>query len=558
MPNISVQKLIEQDLVLPVLEVNEEPPNRVIPLGMYALVWPSGGSWSAQDAHGRTYIPILFTDGEDSSVLMAKLKQSDKILLLDGSNKPLGMLNTAAYSAYLLQEKEHLEAVMTTLLHTVSEAVTVIDSNNIVTYWNEQAESQYRIKSEEIVGRDINDFFSNLLITQVQNNTLAEARDIRDRYHQPVLGSHVLSNASPVLYQNHVIGAVVAEREITETMRLSNELARSNLKVNSLKSEITKISRSSDAFYKIYGRSDALKSVIDMAKRVSRTNVSILLHGESGTGKALLAEAIHLESERSDNAFVVVNCGAVPDYIFEGELFGISGEGSIAHPGKLGEAYGGTLFFDEISKLSLDMQTKILRVLQEHHYHSVGSNQLVDCDVRLISASECDLEQLVKEGRFLEELYFRINVVCLDIPPLRDRKEDISQLVYLFVREFCLNQGVPVKHIDPEVINYMLNYSWPGNILELRNIAERMVALSDDNNITTAYLPSLLKYKDYSGNEDFGGGLSDITDKTERDLIIQALDKSNGDRSKAAKLLGIPRSTLYYKLKKYQIGNKNF
>lgn len=163
---------------------------------------------------------------------------------------------------------------------------------------------------------------------------------------------------------------------------------------------------------------------------------------------------------------------------------------------------------------------------------------------------------MIEDGLFRDDLYYRINVVSLEIPPLRERKEDISQLVWLFVRECCMKQGIPAKHIEPEVIDIMRRYSWPGNIRELRNVAERMVVLSEGSNITVDNLPSLIKYEEDGGFSDEFGCLLDITDKTERDLIVQALEKCGNDRSRAAKMLGIPRSTLYYKLNKYRLQGK--
>ena len=182
----------------------------------------------------------------------------------------------------LRQENELLAAAIEALLATSSESICGIDENGVVTMWNERAEQRYKIKASETLGRHITDFFSNLVITKVQDNALSSGKPIRDRYHQPVLGQHVLINASPIMHQDRVLGALTSEREITETMRLSNELARSNTQVNNLKREIDKFNRPADAFEKIYGRSPALTTVLDMAKRVANTNVSILLRGEIG------------------------------------------------------------------------------------------------------------------------------------------------------------------------------------------------------------------------------------------------------------------------------------
>ena len=176
----------------------------------------------------------------------------------------------------------------------------------------------------------------------------------------------------------------------------------------------------------------------------------------------------------------------------------------------------------------------------------------------MISATNQDLNKMIEEGRFRDDLYYRINVVTLELPPLRERKEDISQLTHQFLREVCLKQGIPVKHLDPEVMTYLINYPWPGNIRELRNVVERLVVLSEGNHISTGHLPGIIKYGSIDCGSDAlpNGGLQGVAGQAERTMIIQALDTCHGDRTRAAKLLGIPRSTLYYKMNKYNIGTK--
>ncbi|MDO4582235.1 MAG: sigma 54-interacting transcriptional regulator [Bacillota bacterium] len=524
-------------------------------------IWRQGSDWYASTAEqGHFLLPVICEDSSQSG-LKPLFDSAPLVLVTDVGSQPVGLLTAAGFHDYVWRKMRQTTALLHSVLATVNDLVCAVDTDNRVLLWNDQAEERYKIKREEILGRNLSDFFSDLVITKVQRDTMDEAKTIRNKYHQPVLGSHVLSNASPVVCGDQLIGAVAVEREITETMRLSNELARSTTQIHNLKSEISKINKKPNAFEHILGRSQSLLSVIDMAQRVANTDVSILLRGESGTGKELFAEAIHRASSRSDKPFVVINCGAIPANLFESEIFGyqpgsFTGADRKGRKGKFDEANHGTLFLDEIGELSLDMQVKLLRVLQNQKFYRVGGGDPIEVDVRLISATNRDLEKLIEEGNFRDDLYYRINVVSLEIPPLRERRDDISQLTYLFVREFCVKQGISVKHIEPDVINYMMNYSWPGNIRELRNIAERMVVLSEAHNITADNLPGLIKYHEDISENDFTSGLNDITGRTERELIIQALEKCNGDRSKATKLLGIPRSTLYYKLHKYQIDNK--
>lgn len=538
-------------------------PEQDLPLseGMTA-VWPDAQHiWRARRENGQEFTPTTLRYHATQADFAAAFASQYPVLIIGENGKPQGMASAAAFCERILQERNRSVALVGAVLDAADELICAIDEHGIVTVFNARAEQIYKIKREEIVGKPVTDFFSDLLITQVQQNAISSGQVVRDQYHQPVFGAHVLCNAGPVLMQGRVIGAVTAEREITETMRLSNELARSNTQVSNLQREIMKINRPADAFGKIHGQSAALTGVVDMAKRIAHTDVSILLRGESGTGKELFAEAIHRASSRHDKPFVVINCGAIPFNLFESELFGylpgsFTGADRRGRKGKFDEANHGTLFLDEIGELPLDMQVKLLRVLQNQRFYRVGGGDPIAVDVRVISATNRPLEKMIEDGLFRDDLYYRINVVSLEIPPLRERKEDISQLVWLFVRECCMKQGIPAKHIEPEVIDIMRRYSWPGNIRELRNVAERMVVLSEGSNITVDNLPSLIKYEEDGGFSDEFGCLLDITDKTERDLIVQALEKCGNDRSRAAKMLGIPRSTLYYKLNKYRLQGK--
>ena len=542
----------------------EQAPSLTEPDPLRAKLWrDSSNNWCCLSRLDGVFFPSVLTSASDARDFRHAFASGKDALFLAEDGRPLALVDAGSLAAALLAEVNHSHALMEAVLSTADELVVAIDENGEVDLFNERASQMYKIRGQEIIGRPITDFFSNLQITKVQYNAITTGQAVRDKYHQPVLGSHVLINASPVLLEDGVVGAVSMEREISETMRLSSELTLSNKKVSNLQREIEEINRPAEAFDKIYGRSDALTSVVDMAKRVANTDVSILLRGESGTGKELFAEAIHRAGKRRDKPFVVINCGAIPASLFESELFGyqpgsFTGADKRGRKGKFDEANQGTLFLDEVGELSPDMQVKLLRVLQNQRFYRVGGGDPIHVDVRVISATNRHLEDMIEDGSFRDDLYYRINVVSLEIPPLRERREDISQLVYLFVREFCLKQGIAAKHIEPEVINYLINYSWPGNIRELRNVVERLVVLSEANNITIDSLPGLIKYgEDEQTGETFAGGLANITDKAERDVIMQALDKCNGDRSRAARLLNIPRSTLYYKLNKYHLNNKN-
>ena len=545
------------ELAEPVTVLTMEPQGKTLSAQIGIGVWKQGKRWFVRENQGSVNEAVVITQDVAEEKILANMAGGDTVLLLkDG--EPCGLLNARIVIEGLAEREQRAQAFWETLLEVTSEAVTVIGADHKVLGWNDKAQQLYKIKRKDIMGSDIKDFFTSLVVTSQLQQALSDTETVRDKYHQPMQGAHVMINAAPVISCGKVVGAVASEREITQTMRLANELARSNSQVQNLKSEISKISRPTDAFSRIYGQSAALQTTVDLAKRIANTDVSILLRGESGTGKELFAEALHMAGSRRQSPFVVINCGAIPANLFESELFGylpgsFTGADKKGRKGKFDEADHGTIFLDEIGELSPDMQVKLLHVLQNQRFTRVGGGEPIEVDVRLVCATHRDLEEMIREGSFREDLYYRINVVSLEIPPLRERREDISQLAYLFVQEFCTKQGLPVKHIAPEVINYLVGYNWPGNIRELRNVAERMVVLSEGGQILAEHLPPLLRYKREQQAATLSGGLPKLSEKTERRAVEMALKQTQGNRTKAAQLLGIPRSTLYYKIKKYGI-----
>jgi len=304
-------------------------------------------------------------------------------------------------------------------------------------------------------------------------------------------------------------------------------------------------------FDALVGRSPKMEALVQMAYRMAASDSTVLILGESGTGKELLARGIHANSSRREGPFVTVNCPSIPEQLLESELFGhVKGAftGAVKdRRGKFEMANGGTLFLDEIGDLKFDLQAKLLRVLQEREIERVGENKPIPVDVRIIAATNKNLEQMMKNGQFREDLYYRLRVLPLIIPPLRERKEDIVPLVHHFIRKH--GNGLDYK-IDPDVLELLENYDWPGNVRELENMIERAVVLSTDGRITSDLLPEEFRFPAFhqrNENEESKSTLHEV----ERQVIEDALRKANGNQSKAAKLLGIPRHVLLYRLKKY-------
>ncbi len=311
-------------------------------------------------------------------------------------------------------------------------------------------------------------------------------------------------------------------------------------------------------FANIIGSSSALNEVMSMVQRVASSHATVILRGESGTGKELVAMALHFASDRQDKPFVKVSCAALPESLLESELFGhVKGSftGAITdRKGKFEEASNGTIFLDEIGEISLTTQTKLLRVLQEKEFERVGSNQTIKADVRIIAATNRDLEEAVKMKEMREDLYYRLNVVPIYIPPLRQRREDIIPLVDHFIAKFVKENDRDIKGITQEARKALVKYDYPGNIRELENIIERAVVLSREDIITVKDLPLTVTSSHQENDNAQVPFLELMTlEEAEKNLIEMALEKHNGIQTRAAKELGISERALRYKIKVKEI-----
>jgi DNA-binding NtrC family response regulator len=303
----------------------------------------------------------------------------------------------------------------------------------------------------------------------------------------------------------------------------------------------------------IVGTSIGMKDVLSTVSRVARTKSTVLIRGESGTGKELVARAIHVLSERSDKRFIAVSCAALPETLFEAELFGHEKgafTGAIKRKeGRFELADGGTLFLDEVGDIPLETQVKLLRVLESQEFERVGGSETIKVDVRIISATNQDLENKIKGKSFREDLYYRLNVISLFIPPLRERKEDILPLVDHFIRKANQKCGRKIRGITPEVKDIILSYDWPGNVRELENVIERGVVLSRTEVIDRSDLPYLGLVKSLEASPSLELSL----EKMEKKHIMNILSKTNWNLNKTAEILGIHRNTLRLKIREYGI-----
>jgi PAS domain S-box-containing protein len=487
------------------------------------------------------------------------LAQHETILVEDETGKPFGYLSRSDVLQAVFQSYQHLEAYFETMIQTMDASISVIDETGRVVVWTEGAEQIFSIKAAEIIGKPITDFFPvNMLQTL---KTLKTGESVYRRQHQPREDLFVLINTNPIRLHDRIIGSVAAETDISSQVRLNQELYNATKKVHRLQQEMAKLSPSPDPFQHIKGSSPAIKQIKTIIKKVGSTKAAVLILGESGVGKELFAKATHDIREAPGAPFIAINCGAIPPSLFESELFGyekgaFSGADQRGKKGMIELARGGTLFLDEIGEMPLHMQVKLLRVLQEKTYYPVGGTAQIEADFRVIAATNRDLEALVKEGKFREDLYYRLHVVTLKIPPLRERIEDVIELANFFLYEFSMRYNRPIHGISQSVMQGLLQYDWPGNIRELRNTIERLVVFSTDGYIKEEDLPFSFQGRQKGYPPVMRDGLLPLQeelDQHEKRAIIQALELEKGNKQAAAKRLGISRATLYNKMNKLRI-----
>jgi DNA-binding NtrC family response regulator len=373
-----------------------------------------------------------------------------------------------------------------------------------------------------------------------------------------------LSNAidSIKLGAFHFISKPYAPEELLSLMgqalekrQLSQEAARLRQRERELSKELDEAKRQLAPVVK----SRNMQDVLELIHRVAPTDANVLLLGESGVGKEVMANYIHRLSKRASGPLVKLNCAAFPANMIEAELFGYmkgAFTGAVTDfPGMIHEATGGTLFLDEVAEMPPELQTRFLRVLQEREYRPLGSTKTIKSDFRLVAATNRPVGEAIKEGQLRQDLYYRLNTFQIDIPPLRERKEDVPALVTTFVRRFADQLGRPEPKISSEAFEMLLNYAWPGNIRELQNAIEYSVILAEGDIISEKQLPKEIQLPPVLQQvaTKANGGTTLNLDEHERDTILRALAQAHGNKKKAAEILGIHRPTLYSKLKRYEI-----
>jgi transcriptional regulator of acetoin/glycerol metabolism len=458
----------------------------------------------------------------------------------------LGMVVSAVkaieYQIKLHDNTNHIIMMQTFLeaaTNNMDECILMVNTEGKIILANDQFKRFFKMGNKQLTEKYVFDIFSNDLLISNAPNFISND-DIHIKLKDSPEVYHVILNKLPIYKNNIWIGSILIFKEMKKVKRLVNNLSGNRAKVN---------------FHDIIGKSIIFREKINEAKLAARTNSTVLILGESGTGKDMVAQAIHNASSRYNKPFISINCGGIPRDLLGSELFGyeegaFTGAKKGGSPGKFELADGGTLFLDEIGEMSLEMQVLLLRVLQEKEVVRIGGKKVIPVDVRIIAATNKNLRQEVKKGSFREDLFFRLNVMPILLPPLRERKEDIPLLVHYFVEKFSKHLNRLKPNIDSKFMERLIQYSWPGNIRELQNVLERTMNKSTHPYLTEADLPEEIFQWSISGDTLLP--LYNL-DELQRDSIITAIHTYNGNITKAAKSIGISRSTLYRKMKKYNI-----
>lgn len=435
-----------------------------------------------------------------------------------------------------------------------SESLVIIDSNGYIVMMNKPYADFLGIRQEDAIGKYVVSIIDNTRLHIVVNVGKPEYGQV-----QMIRGHKAITSRIPIFNNGQIIGAIgkVIFKDSSELDKLYRRVEEQKKELSNYKERLRKIQGNYFALDNIIGNNRKIIELKDTVKKVSHSDSTVLITGQSGTGKEVFANAIHETSNRRDNNFVKINCAAIPENLLESELFGYD-EGAFTGSkkgGKIGKfelANHGTIFLDEIGDMNIDMQSKILRVLQDKVVERVGCNDTKKVDVRIIAATNQNLIEKIEKGKFREDLYYRLNVVPIELPLLRDRKDDIDVLCKFFIKKFNDKFGIYIEMISDEAMSRMLEYNWPGNIRELENVIERAYNFVEGNEIVLENLPdNILNYMDASKGE-----LNNKMNNYEKEMIVKTLKECNGNKSRTARILGINRSNLYHKLKKYNIKYK--
>lgn len=561
-----------------------EHQGRIVAAAMrdQVLAWMAEHPGLGPDGYG--WQPVSIVPASMPVMDCATQMGSPVSVVAESDGSVAGVLLATDLVWYLTGEYRKLHVRFETALNTIDESVSMVNEEGQVIVWNKAAQRLFDIEPQAILGRPLAEFFPSR--DQWSLRALATGISVHHALHEPRPGTWVFISSAPVRLGDRIVGALAVEQNMTQLVNLNEQLYRTTSEVKALQGVVAQLRQHEDPFEVIRGRGQSIQTAVLLARKVAASDASVLIRGESGVGKELFAKAIHDASDRRDKPFIAINCGAIPATLFESELFGyekgaFTGADQKGKSGKLEQAQGGTLFLDEVGELPMEAQVKLLRVLQDRRFYRLGSDKPRSVDLRVIAATNRNLDEMLRQGTFREDLYFRLDVVSLEVPPLRERLEDLAELVHDFVQEFAVRYKKPINGIEPDVMLALMNYTWPGNVRELRNVMERLVVLADDGMILASHLPYAMQRKSPAAvaltpaaPPAIAGSvanmaaamplvardpriepmdLSSTAKEARRAAILAALEASGGNRSVAAQRLGISRSAFYYQMKQLKL-----
>ncbi|MBP2660791.1 MAG: modulated sigma54 specific transcriptional regulator, Fis family [Firmicutes bacterium] len=457
-----------------------------------------------------------------------------------------------------LENVKNLKSTLESAIESFFEGIVIVDRSGKITMINQSYCDFLGVERERVIGQHVVEVIPNTRMHVVAQDGKAEITEI-----QRINDHNCVVTRIPIVKDGETVGAVgkVVFKDVKDLKILSNKLNKLEFELEYYKEELRKAYGGKYTFDSIIGTSEKMQWMKSIALKAAKGNSTVLILGESGTGKEVFAQSIHNGSIRNNGPFIKVNCAALPENLLETELFGydegaFTGAKKGGKPGKFELANRGTIFLDEIGDMPISMQVKLLRVLQEREFERVGGTKTIKLDLRVIAATNRDLTKMIEKGEFRQDLYYRLDIISLAIPPLRERTEDIPALCDMLLKKINKRVQHDVEGIAAATLKLLMAYKWPGNVRELENVLERALNLMDDHEVLIApeHLPPVVKKVNKESEPiEVSDNLAEMLDDTEKQAILKVLEEAGGNKSKAAKILGIHRSGFYQKLQKHNI-----
>jgi len=509
-------------------------------------------------------------DKVEKSTNAVKITAGEKTYVverLDAAAKPaksvVFLIDITGWNFYwdeLNEQKELIKELEDTFNSSYDE-IYVIDGKGVTKRINTAGETNYGVPVETLLGKNINDLEREGYYNPSVSRLVFEEKKRVTIKQKTICGKHLIATGNPIFNDDgEIIRIVVNSRDITELLNLQKQLEDTEQLVESYRRQLLKLSEEKSRSAELIAQSPQMKRVLEMVDKVAQVDSTVLIMGESGVGKGVVSLRLHKLSKRSEGPYITVNCGAIPDHLIESELFGYEG-GAVAGAAKEGKkgflelASGGTVFLDEITELPLSLQVKLLKVIQDKKLIRVGGNKCVDVDIRFVAATNRDIQRMVADGLFREDLYYRLNVIPIIIPPLRYRQEDIPVLIEYFLDKLNAKYDKN-KSFTSEAVDILKSYNWPGNVRELENLVERLLVTKEGAQIAVGHLPEYI----FDGKSRFPNRvyvldicpLKEAVEELEKQLVTIAYNRLK-NTYKVAEALAINQSTVVRKIQKYRL-----